>query len=207
MNVSVLACTYGDRSWATRAEEALRSVDEPDVTAYGFHMDKGTLAEVRNHAAKTATTEWLCFLDADDRLAPGYLHAMAGAVLEPTWLSLLVPSVQYVRDGIEGVAEIPAWDRNLIDINCAVIGTLISRNLFLRLGGFREFPSLEDWDLWLRAIKLGARMHPVPSAIYQVAVGDGRNSDQSPYAQIRAEHGPDFDWANVDAYKMKPWQT
>lgn len=204
MNVTVCVCTYGDREWAVKADEALRSADDQGAThTYAYHSDRGSLADARNQAAKVATTDWLCFLDADDRLAPGYIAAMA-AVQEPDWLALLVPSVQY---GDRDHPRIPAWDRSMLDVNCAVIGTLISRNLFLRVGGFREWATLEDWELWLRCIRLGAKMHAVPAAVYQATVNPyGRNADQSPYAAIRAEHRDGFDWDNVDGYKVQPWQ-
>ena len=74
-------------------------------------------------------------------------------------------------------------------MNECVIGTVVPRRLFLEVGGFRELPSLEDYDLWLRCCKAGARIVHVPQAVYRAHVRPGsRNSDQSVYDQLRAEH-------------------
>jgi hypothetical protein len=49
--------------------------------------------------------------------------------------------------------------------------------------------SLEDYDLWLRCVKAGARIVHVPDAVYCAHKRPGsRNEDQSVYAQLRAEH-------------------
>lgn len=120
---------------------------------------------------------------------------------------LLVPAVQYVDGGdCVGDPAIPAWGRRLIDINCAVIGTLIPRGLFERIGGFRELPIYEDFDLWLRCVREGAVMVAVPDAVYCATRStDGRNSDvasEETYWRIRNEHEDSFDWSTVAAYKI-----
>lgn len=216
MNVSVLVCTYGDRVWSDRAQEAAKSAQDADETIV-LHEDDATLAEVRNHAAAAAASDWLCFLDADDELAPGYLAAMhstferlqigdvqtesgprpsRNAQLAP--LCLLVPAVEYRHPSWVRIAggppRIPDWDRLLIDLNCAVIGTLVRRDLFHVVGGFREWQMYEDWDIWLRCVRAGARLIPVPSAVYCACVSPASRNQQdhatraSTYAAIRAEH-------------------
>jgi glycosyltransferase involved in cell wall biosynthesis len=204
MNVSVLVCTHGDRAWSERAQEAALTAQAADETVVR-HEDDATLAQVRNVAAQTATGDWLCFLDADDELDPGYLDAMrktmrmwnlsrrGDLISNPL---LLVPAVQYLRPGwIErSHPVIPDWDRLLVDLNCAVIGTLVPRLLFKEVGGFREWPMYEDWDLWLRCVRAGARLVPVPDAVYRARVSpDSRNQQKhtlraSTYEAIRAEH-------------------
>lgn len=204
MNVSVLICTYGDDDWVDAAwsrafpsaqiqQQAVREINV-------LHLPEGPLAEARNRAAADASGDWLCFLDADDELDPGYFDAMtrtarswnlarAGDLRDNPLL--FVPAVQYVRLGLDdGAAEVPNGRglRPLLDINCAVIGTLVPRRLFLEVGGFRDLPALEDWDLWLRCEEAGARVVTVPEAIYRAWVTPGsRNSDQSLYYRLRRE--------------------
>lgn len=198
MNVSVLVCTYGDDWWKERAKRALDSAEGQDADwIVGYHHPDKTLAQVRNAAAQDAPTEWLCFLDGDDELAPGYIAAMAaglylhGALIEKP---LLVPAVQYVNESGVPVshAEIPAWGRPIEDVNCACIGTLIRRDLFLDVGGFRELPIYEDWDLWLRCLRAGAELAPVPNAIYRAHVRTASRNVPTDagatYHSIREEH-------------------
>lgn len=216
MNVSVLICTYGSHEWLRRG---LRALDRTQgvTAAVARHDPEGTLASVRNAAAAAAAGDWLCFLDADDELAPGYLEAMELAS-DNAWdddahhhrfdePKLLVPALQYMVAGRpSGAPAIPAWDRSLIDLNCAVIGTLVPRALFQAVGGFRELDAYEDWDLWLRCVRAGATLVAVPGAVYLAhSTPEGRNSAAhedrvAAYTAIRAEHEPHFDWAG--AYKQ-----
>jgi GT2 family glycosyltransferase len=204
-DVSILICTFGDQSWAelaaTRATPSTIGQGAREVVVFHGH---GSLAEARNVAADRAVGDWLCFLDADDELAPGYLDAMEQAwtnlrsdsldVTDGEPVALLVPAIQYVTDSFRGDPTIPAWGQPLIDINCACIGTLVPRDLFLKVGGFREFAAYEDWDLWLRCVIAGARLVPVRDAVYVAhSTGSGRNlTDPAAlnqvYWQIREEH-------------------
>lgn len=238
MNVSVVVATFGSSEWAHRGLEALKALEgHPGVVEKIRVHDPvlDGLAQARNSAARTATGDWLCFVDADDTVEHGYFGAMAASfdALPKTreagelmgrhipaarydWL--LVPSVAYVdrRGGLMADfatldrAVVPSWRRSLIDLNCAVIGTLVPRLLFLEVGGFRSrledgtrLDSLEDWDLFLRCVRAGAKMVAVPDAVYVAQRGHRRNADQSPYEAIRRELGPGFDWADIDAYKVE----
>lgn len=167
MNVSILVCTYGPDRWRELARERAipsAAIQQPFEIVV-VHQADGTLAGARNRGAGYAAGDWLCFLDADDALAPGYLAAMAAC--EPEGPALLMPAVSYHRgDGTVTEPEIPnagRWPR----INEGVIGTLVPADLFAEVGGFREFSCYEDWDLWLRCEKAGARIVHAPQAVYQ----------------------------------------
>lgn len=237
MNVSIVVATFGSPEWHAIGNDAFEAVgqlnhDRCDVEVVRVHEPDGTLAEARNRGAREASLEWLCFLDADDRLEPGYLDAMAdaharymrsgprerhevaatGEVFEVPSLrppALLVPAIRRMMPlgSRTRPPEIPAWGASLIDLNCAVIGTLVNRRLFLQAGGFTEWPSLEDWELWLRLVgHAGCVMVAVPGAVYQATVRpDGRNSNQGPYTTIRFQHSTVRDWSDVSAYKEGPY--
>lgn len=169
MSVAVIVSTYGTDDWLALAlNRALPSAqaNRPQELIVK-HASEGDACGVRNRAAEAARARWLCFLDADDELAPGYLEAMS-AFYERKNL-LLIPYVQTIdRRGIRSKAKIPnagQWPNT----NDAVTGTLIERKLFLRLGGFKqEFWPWPDWELWLRAVKAGAARLHVPKAVYVV---------------------------------------
>ena len=81
MDVSIVVATFGDNSWINIADNfALASAkghfwNTPIVRVHGG----STLAEARNAAADLVRTEWICFLDADDELYPGYFDEMEKA--------------------------------------------------------------------------------------------------------------------------------
>ena len=126
------------------------------------HMPEGSAALARNQSARKATGDWLIFLDADDELADGYVDAMRTALEEfRAGATLFTPRVSYVQNGRRESPkfwpEVPYQDANWL-----VIGTMIYRGLFYRLGGFKNYGdppgsnAFEDWGLWALAQKNGA---------------------------------------------------
>ena len=176
MEVTVVVATFGDPSWATLAHErAIPSVgDAPFVFEHGR-----TLHEARNDGLIQVETPWVCFLDADDELEPGYFEAMALGSCE-----LRAPAVRYVSDDRSRAAYIPkvAGHTHRCEADCLawgnwmVIGTVAPTRLVRAVGGFRDFSWSEDWDLWVRCWKAGATIEAIPEAIYRAHVRpDSRN--------------------------------
>lgn len=174
MRVSIVIATYGEERWRDLAlERAFPSAKDQGaheiVVGHDTHLSIGP---VRNVLAGKATGDWLCFLDADDELAPGYLGAMERAWEQErgnspeTTALLLTPAISQVRRGRRSnpsfYAEMPLEEGNWL-----VVGTLISRDLFMEVGGFGDFPhGFEDWALWLKASRNGARIVKVRNAVY-----------------------------------------
>ena len=212
MNVAIIVATFGDRKWQklARVRAIPSSVGQGAAEIIPLHLEEATLAEARNRAVEKTEADWLCFIDADDEIASGYLAEMDAAL--DLWENgramaryrgtptLFVPAVQYVRRSdqpksgvawIENTSPPKILDRGrpLFEINWAPIGTLIPRRLFLEVGGFRDLAALEDWELWLRCERAGAKLVAVPNAIYRAHIRPrSRNSDQRLYRQIRAEY-------------------
>lgn len=192
MKCSVIIPTFGDRAvWdahAARAWESVAAQTFRDADVVHVHAD--TLQTARNDAAAHATGEWLCFLDADDTLDPRYLEDMFKVAdgLDGPWL--LQPSTLGVYpDGStdDEPVLIPA-QVSILTSNWMVIGTLVRRDQFLEVGGFRDLPALEDWDLWIRCVQAGAQLATVPDAIYRVGVNPGsRNQNHAVHHRVFSE--------------------
>lgn len=118
---------------------------------------------MRNALAANAEGDWLCFLDADDELAPGYIDAMARVGGDKV---LLTPAVSQVRKGRSSPARFyPEVDLSVA--NWLVVGTLLRRSLFEYVGGFEDYPhGFEDWSLWFKCHHVGAHVIRVPRAVY-----------------------------------------
>lgn len=176
MDVSVILATCGHRRWidmaAGRALPSIAAQTLRPAEIIPVHDPESQLHDVRNQGAEMASAEWLCFVDADDELAPDYLAAMSTAHGE-----LRAPAVQYIRDGRPDEPMVLS-NRNIDRMNPCVIGTLVPRELFLSAGGFWDWPAWEDWCLWRRCWLMGARIEHVPGAVYRCHVegGVGRNS-------------------------------
>lgn len=172
-DVTVIIPIFGDVDhWTPMAVRAQRSAWAQTVEPVSVVISVAdTLSVARNRAAGAARTEWLCFLDADDELDPGYIEAMlcgTGDLRQPATLGVV--------DGVEDAFPVLIPSKPLLDGNYIVIGAFVRREIFESAGGFTELPAYEDWDLWIRCWLHGAVITTCPDAIYRVHVRpDSRN--------------------------------
>lgn len=208
MDVTACVGTYGGDEWAALAlERAIPSASSHGVPV--IHCHRETLHEARNDALAKVETEYVCFLDADDELEPGYFetmeHARTMALVHKMTprADLLAPAVRYVSGG-GGQLRSPwmpqvAGHKHQCSASCLpegnwlVIGTVARAELLREVGGFRDWPCYEDWDLWLRCYLHGPTLGvpwqsgvdrlevlAVPDAIYRAHVrADSRNRGPS----------------------------
>lgn len=190
MDVTVAVATYGARRWPRLALE--RAI--PSAKALGVpvvHVHGATLHEARNEALSRVGTEWVCHLDADDELEPGFFDAIAQGSAD-----LRAPAVRYVRPGrapYRPTVPRVAGHRHdchagcLPEGNWLVVGTVARTGLLRDVGGWRDFDWSEDWDLWLRCHLAGATVEAVPQAIYRAHVRpDSRNRSPGAAARLAA---------------------
>lgn len=190
MDVTVVVATYGSDEWAARAQTALASVPAVVPTV---HYHGASLAQARNACVELVSTEWVIHLDADDHLEePGYIEALAAGSAD-----LRAPAVRYVRDGRRQQPYVPkvAGHRHecqadcLRDGNWLVIGSAVRTEMVRAVGGWREWPVYEDWDLFQRCWLAGATVEAIPNAIYQASVRpDSRNRGPSIEEKNRVHH-------------------
>ena len=177
---TIVVATFGQRKWVELAER--RAL--PSAAKFGLpvvHEHGATLHDARNAGLAKVDTKWVCFLDADDELEPGYFEAMSGAAAD-----VRVPAVRYVRpNGLSrqppGIPQV-AGHHHLCDAECLpygnwiVIGAVAKTELVRQVGGFRDWSCIEDWDLWARCYQAGASFARCPDAVYRAHVRpDSRN--------------------------------
>lgn len=183
MSITICVATYGEERWKQlAASRAIPSAQQQfvkygdlwaNVEVVSSHEGSGTVSSSRNTAATFAHGDWLCFLDADDELTPGFSEAMRLAISREQLSAPVVftPAVSYVR----GHRRTPPkfWPECEPHAgNWLVIGTLVPRDLFFEVGGFVDYGdppgsnAYEDWALWARCQMAGAVVVKVPEAVY-----------------------------------------
>lgn len=187
MDVTVVVATFGDESWQHLAlARAVPSVtDHEVVTVHGE-----SLHDARNMGLSQVETEWVCFLDADDELEPGYFDAMNGGTAD-----VRAPRVRYGSGNSFGQPKtLNVWGHShvctaecLDDGNWMVVGSLVRADMVRAVGGWRDFSWSEDWDLWLRCRAAGATFETVENAVYRAHVRpDSRNRGATRAAKLTA---------------------
>ena len=175
--------------------DATRAVVEPwedalPLTLIGLDINVGPAA-ARDRAIRAATTELIVLLDAVDAWDPEHLETLlaaratsGAAIVSPNavfWDPARGRSTATYRD----LVVVPPADEQADDIlrrDFVFGGALFERSAYQRAGGFRaDFSGSEPWDLWMRMIDVGARVHGVehPTYLYRVST---ESVSQSPAA-------------------------
>jgi glycosyltransferase involved in cell wall biosynthesis len=114
------------------------------------------LSAARNTACSTSQTKAVIALDSDNRLRPAVLIALT----ELHEHDLDIVHGSWHRFGVDDQTVIPPQMtlESLIPYNSIDACAVVSRDMLTRLGGWDEnLPYWEDWDMWLGAVRAGAR--------------------------------------------------
>ncbi len=192
MEVTICIATYGSEYWGNLGHETFKNMGSLFPKVVHSHSPNTTLAQIRNDILRDINTEYVIFLDADDKLRPDYIERMS----EVEQADVIVPSVSYQRNLVVGPPHIPKVSYCSHDGFCGpdcldrgnyvVIGAAARTAALRAVGGFREWPMYEDWDLWLRMAQVGYSFVNCPEAVY-LATHNENSRNRAPSQEQRLE--------------------
>jgi len=153
----------------------------------------------RDRAIRHTTAPFLAMLDADDLFLPDHIETMLAAHSTSPGLISAQELSWYPGTGLSQPKEARRDHPNHDQPNVGELHALLrhnyvnfgffTRRLYDKAGGFGERYYCEDWDLWIRMLRAGARLTIAshPTAIHRVHP----QSLSFDGARI-AEHGIDF---------------
>jgi glycosyltransferase involved in cell wall biosynthesis len=129
------------------------------------------LVAALNLGLASARAPLLARMDADDVAHPERLAAQAQRLRSDPCLDVLGCGVELIEDPelpAPGMRAYVAWQNSLLDHESIVRemfvesplvhpSVMMRREGLVGLGGYRQFPGPEDYDLWLRALGAGLR--------------------------------------------------
>jgi glycosyltransferase involved in cell wall biosynthesis len=138
-------------------------------------------------------TALLALLDADDLWLPDHLETLLAAyraspgvvaARELLWVrgAGLAPAAGPERDVPKPNAQL----RELLRSDYLPIGTLFARADLIRAGGFRDVMP-EDWDLWIRMVRLGVVVTRADHPTYVYRIHQSSSSFGDNYASRNVE--------------------
>ena len=159
--VSIVISTFGDHAiWDELAERAEASARAQTVPCEVIRFHGESLAQTRNRGVELAHGSWIVVLDADDQLGPSYVKDMlkaSGDVRFPMITRLYADGHSVHRSYKAG---------HILTQNFCVVGSMVRRTDFLRVGGFdEEWPMFEDWTLFIKLWLEGLDFQP-STAVY-----------------------------------------
>ncbi len=133
-------------------------IDEySDVTLLSCPAGRG---RQMNAGARSARGRWLVFLHADTHLAEGWLDAIRRADSEP---AIVGGSFQFRLDADAWQARViectVRWRVRRRDLAYGDQALFVRRDAFQAIGGYREWPLMEDVDLIRRLRQVGRLYH------------------------------------------------
>jgi glycosyltransferase involved in cell wall biosynthesis len=161
----ILVVDDGSTDAATRA--LLADYRRPRTRV--IHTPHGGLGAARNAGIAMAAGDYLCALDADDRLEPTYFEK-AAALLDAD------PSIAFVSCWLRTFGD-EAWewtpDRcdlpTLLWEDTVLTAALVRRGAVVAAGGYdtqMPVPGHEDWDLWLTLVERGQQGAILPEVLF-----------------------------------------
>jgi len=127
-----------------------------------------------NHGAALATDwRWLTWINDDDLLEPGFRSTFLAAAPLPAGMQVVYGDVRYLDNSGRNLGRLPIarpeWIPAVLARGRAPFtqqGTLISRELWDRLGGFdTRWRLAADFDFWCRAVVNRATFHRVAAIV------------------------------------------
>lgn len=154
------------------------------------------ISAVQNQAVEAARGEFVAFLDCDDELAPGALHAVADAIASDRDADYFFTdrldvdeNGKTLRVAVYGGYDTirPSGDvrNDLLDGMVASHLKVMRRSRYLALGGCDDSVSgAQDWDLALR-FALSGRLHYLPKPLYRHRIHTQSVTRSDSVAQMR----------------------
>ena len=157
--------------------------------------ENGGLAKALNHGLAACTGDYIMRMDSDDislpdrlQLEKTYLDTHAGIDLVGSWSSEFVDEDHDLRlktspTEHEAIVQALRW-RNVI----AHPTILIRKSALVNLGGYRESVGLlEDYDLYVRLILAGAKIHIIPKVLLRVRTTFEQRARRGNFAYFKNE--------------------
>ncbi|MCB4822162.1 TIGR04283 family arsenosugar biosynthesis glycosyltransferase [Roseicella aerolata] len=116
--------------------------------------------------ATAARGDWLLFLHADTRLAPGWAAAARGFLVDPANAGRAAYFTFALDDASPEARRLErrvAWRCRALALPYGDQGLLLSRTLYDAVGGYRPIPLMEDVDLVRRLGRRRLAALPVPA--------------------------------------------
>jgi glycosyltransferase involved in cell wall biosynthesis len=152
--------------------DVVASFADPRIGIVDF-ANHGIIAASRNHGLSLATAPYVAFLDSDDSWYPDKLARCVAAL--DTGADIVCHGERWTstdgthRDVAYGPERNARYERLLYRHNCVSTSAVVARrDLLADVGGFDERPDFvtaEDYDLWLRLARQGARYVFIPEIL------------------------------------------
>ncbi len=160
------------------------------------------LPAAKNAGLAHTTGEYVCMVDADDRLDPHLIARSVEALDRDSALAFVSHWLRTFGDENADWTPVDCGLPALLDRNTVNGAAVVRRSAAEAVGGFDEAfrEGCEDWDFWISLVERGHRGHILPEVLYHyrrrsgsmtaVMARDGRHPDL--YRRLVLKHADTF---------------
>lgn len=147
---------------ATR--RAVEDFTAKDQRVKYLRQENAGVANARNAGIRAVASRYVACLDADDAIQPGFLSACIYELEKDPGIGVAFTKLHWIKpDGSEGISDWPGepdYQRQLVRANQVPTCAVFRREIWERLGGYRQRyapkgAGAEDAEFWLRAGAIG----------------------------------------------------
>lgn len=172
----------GNREWLQQAVNSLGGIKHLILE------NDGEVEEALDFGVRNCDTEFYIPFGSDDIADPEYLNRLRALSWEA---DVVYPGLMMTDENLKllgGGDPEPFCPNRLLRMNYVPGPSLVRTAKAIEAGGYRELGALEDWDLWVRMLRKGARFKPARGAVvYYRQHEAGRNNEARNDDEFRAE--------------------
>lgn len=153
-----------DKSPDNTEEVALELIRKyPDKNIKLFNRNEnGGLGAARNSGIRIAQGEYICCLDADDKLVPAGIEEHVRLIENDTTLAQCA-LMEFGERHIMMTPTNPTNLKRVLQSNTIYCNAMFSKRMWKQAGGFDEGQliryGLEDWEFWIRLLAEGCHVN------------------------------------------------
>jgi len=160
-----------DASTDELTPKILAALSHPRLTVIQLNANSGP-AVARNRGIEIAKGNYILPLDADDKIAPGYLEKAKAVLDSRDEIGIVYCEAEFFGDKT-GKWELPPYAFPEILVGNMVFATgMYRREDWEKVGGYRENmrQGNEDYDFWLSLIELKRDVYQIPEVLFSYRI-------------------------------------
>jgi glycosyltransferase involved in cell wall biosynthesis len=153
-------------------KDTITYLETVDDSIKVIRQENKGLAGARNTGIRNSGSEYLLFLDGDDRIKPGYIERGLDILMQNVDVGVVYSKAEAFGDGSRSNLPAAPFDiATLLISNHIPSCAVIRRKAWEDAGGFDEdLRRFEDWEFWISVYKAGWKFYFIKEPMFEYRI-------------------------------------
>lgn len=175
IHIAINGLDFYKKSYKDKINLLIKKVKEENIKIYVYYLSIASVTIARNYAINKSKNEWICTIDADDYMESSRIKSfcehieLLGKDQEP-WV-VYTPAIPFIKNKFGNIwrtAPVKLLDLQLSFKNPILHPTtFFQRDIFIKVGKYRNYKIIQDYDLFLRIRKYSKQIR-YTKAFYRI---------------------------------------